>query len=66
MSYVTIRIWEETRRLLRLIAADSGEQMVEVLHRLCEDEWRRIQSQNVATNVARNPDRGDIPHPNAE
>lgn len=53
MSYVTIRIWEETRRLLRLIAADSGEQMVEVLHRLCEQEWSktRDKSQNTSQSA---------------
>lgn len=38
LVYTTVRIWEETRRLLRLIAADTGEQMVGVMHRLCEKE----------------------------
>lgn len=44
MDYVTVRIWQDTRRLLRLIAAESDEQMVQVMHRLCEDEWSRIQA----------------------
>lgn len=51
MTYVTIRIWEDTRRLLRLIAADSGEQMVEVMDRLCREEMAK-RKMNVATSVA--------------
>lgn len=47
-EYVTIKLWEDTRRLLRLIAAQSGEQMVQVLHRLCEAEWERIRDKKAA------------------
>jgi len=46
MKYVTIKVLEETRRLLRLIAAQSGEQMLQVLHRLCVAEWERAQKEN--------------------
>jgi hypothetical protein len=43
MDYVTIKLHADTRRLLRLIAAQSGEQMVQVMHRLCEAEWERVR-----------------------
>lgn len=43
MDYVTIRIHTETRRLLRLIAAQTDEQMVQVMQRLCEVEWERVK-----------------------
>lgn len=46
MIYVTVKLYEETRRLLRLIAAENGEQMVQVMQRLCESEWRRIQQEH--------------------
>jgi len=56
MAYVTIKLWEETRRLLRLLAADSGEQMVEVMHRLCVEEMakRKIDSQ-IDSNASTEP-----------
>lgn len=44
MKYVTIKVLEETRRLLRLIAAQTGEQMVQVLQRLCVAEWEQIRN----------------------
>jgi hypothetical protein len=44
MKYVTIKVLEETRTLLRLIAAQSGEQMVQVVQRLCKSEWDRIRN----------------------
>lgn len=43
MNYVTVKLYEDTRRLLRLIAAQTGEQMVQVMQRLCREEWERIQ-----------------------
>lgn len=52
MDYVTIKLYADTRRLLRLIAAQTGEQMVQVMARLCQEEWNRIQPANVAPNVA--------------
>lgn len=55
MDYVTVKCYAETRRLLRRIAAETGEQMVQVMDRLCRDEWARIaprETRNVAANVA--------------
>lgn len=52
MDYVTVRIWPNSRRLLRLIAAQTDEQMVQVLDRLLEDECRKL-GLNVAANVAK-------------
>ena len=66
MDYVTVRIWVETRRLLRLIAAQSGEQMVQAMHRLCQDEWDRIQLVNGAASVAQPGASGEIGQQNAE
>jgi len=43
MDYVTIKLHADTRRLLRLIAAQSGEQMVQVMQRLCDAEWERVK-----------------------
>lgn len=43
-DYVTIKLYAETRRLLRLIAAQSGEQMVQVMQRLCAAEWERVRA----------------------
>ena len=37
-DYVTIKLYADTRRLLRLIAAATGEQMVQVMDRLCQEE----------------------------
>jgi hypothetical protein len=42
-DYVTIKLHADTRRLLRLIAAQTDEQMVQVMQRLCENEWAKIQ-----------------------
>lgn len=55
-DYVTIKLHADTRRLLRLIAAQSGEQMVQVMHRLCEDEWRRIKATNGTNERSVAPD----------
>lgn len=46
MKYVTIKVLQDTRRLVRLIAAQTGEQIVQVLQRLCAAEWERINSQH--------------------
>lgn len=40
-TYTTIKTWTQTRKLLRLIAASTGERMVEVMHRLVTAEWER-------------------------
>jgi len=42
-DYQTSRIWTRTLRTLRLIAALTGERMVQVLDRLIAEEFRRIQ-----------------------
>lgn len=54
MDYVTVKLHADTRRLLRLIAAETGEQMVQVMDRLCRDEWSKLarENRNVATDVA--------------
>jgi hypothetical protein len=65
MNYVTIKLWEETRRLLRLLAADSGEQMVEIMHRLCVEEIAK-RKMNVAMNVAEPKKSEEIPQQNAK
>jgi hypothetical protein len=49
VDYVTVKIHADTRRLLRLIAAQTDEQMVQVMQRLCEGEWERIQRSSVPT-----------------
>lgn len=56
-DYVTIKLYADTRRLLRLIAAQSGEQMVQVMDRLCRDEARKMEL-NVAANVAGSDRKG--------
>ncbi|HEV2458393.1 MAG TPA: hypothetical protein VGS80_08505 [Ktedonobacterales bacterium] len=41
-DYQTIRIWTRTLRALRLVAALTGERMVQVLDRLVAEEVRRV------------------------
>jgi hypothetical protein len=41
--YTTTRIWVRTRRLLRKIAANTDESMVEVMQRLVRTEWDRVK-----------------------
>lgn len=64
-EYVTIKLYADTRQLLRLIAAQSGEQMVQVMDRLCREEMRKV-GMSVATNVAQHPTLPTIPHQDAE
>lgn len=42
-DYQTMRIWTRTLRALRLIAALTGERMVQALDRLVAEELRRVQ-----------------------
>jgi hypothetical protein len=42
-EYQTIRIWTRTLRALRLVAARTGDRMVQVLDRLIAEEVRRVQ-----------------------
>ena len=41
----TMMVWKKTHKLLRLIAAHADESMVEVMHRLVEAEYHRIQEE---------------------
>jgi hypothetical protein len=50
-EYQTIRIWTRTLPALRLIAALTGERMVQVLDRLVAEELRRIQEQERRNDV---------------
>jgi hypothetical protein len=42
-AYTTIRLWTRTLRALRLIAALTGERMVQVVDRLVNDKLQRVQ-----------------------
>lgn len=42
-EYTTIRIWTRTLRALRLIAALTGESMVQVLDRIVTEELKRVK-----------------------
>lgn len=42
-EFTTIKVWVETRRLLRLIAALTGESLVAALHRIATDELRKLE-----------------------
>jgi hypothetical protein len=44
-DYQTIRIWTRTLRALRLLAALTGERMVQVLERLVAEELQRVREQ---------------------
>jgi hypothetical protein len=65
-DYVNVRIWEDTRRLLRLIAAETGEQMVQVMHRLCEEEWRKSTPEKTPDEKAKRGVKSDEPRSGAE
>lgn len=44
-SLPLLRAREETRRQLKMIAALTGESMLDVLARLVKAEWERVQQQ---------------------
>jgi hypothetical protein len=54
-EYTTIHVWTLTLRALRLIAALTGERMVQVLDRLIIEELRRVQEREKRERG----DRGD-------
>jgi hypothetical protein len=54
-KYVTIKIMLETRKLLRLISATTGEQIVQVAQRLAAVEWRKLSENQGAPDQ---PDEG--------
>jgi hypothetical protein len=43
--YRTTRIWEQTLRKLRLIAALTNSSMVQVIDRLADEELKRLKEQ---------------------
>jgi len=44
-KFSTIRIWDDSRKIVRLIAAMTNESMVGVMHRLAVSELARLQNQ---------------------
>ena len=42
-KYVTMRVWAETRKTLRLIAAMKDKSIIEVLHELASQELARLR-----------------------
>ena len=42
-KYQVLRIWKQTHRTLRKIAAETGESLVEALERIANEEWRRLE-----------------------
>lgn len=44
-KFSTIRIWDDSRKIIRLIAAITDESMVGVMHRLAVSELARLQNQ---------------------
>lgn len=43
---VSVKLDYETRKLLRLIAAHTDEQIQAIAHRLVKAEWERIQERD--------------------
>jgi hypothetical protein len=50
---VTIKVWIETRKLLRLISAMTGESILEVVQRLASEEWKRVQNDTSTQDQAK-------------
>lgn len=42
-AQTTVKIWIETRRILRMIAAITGESLVATMHRLALTELRNLR-----------------------
>jgi len=42
-KYQVLRIWKQTHRTLRKIAAETVESLVEALERMANAEWRRLE-----------------------
>jgi len=49
-QFITIKIWTETRRKLRQIAALSDKNMVEVVDKLATEELKRLQKGKMTNN----------------
>lgn len=45
MKSISIKVWEDTRKLLKLISAMTGESVLEVVHRLAQAEWDRVSKE---------------------
>ena len=43
-EYITLRVWKQTRRKLKLISAHKDETIIETLDRLADEELRRIKA----------------------
>ena len=38
-----MKVWKETHKLMRKIAAETGETLVKMLHRIVLAEWERVR-----------------------
>lgn len=56
MNFTTIKIYEQTRRKLRLISAMTDEAMVALIERLASQELQRLKEQE-QHDQADTPDR---------
>ena len=52
-KYATARIWVQTLRTLKLIAALTNESMVKVMDRLAKQELERLQNQQVSSRQSK-------------
>lgn len=43
IQYTHLRIWKSTARLLKILAAHSGEDMIALLDRLVRQEYDRLK-----------------------
>lgn len=43
----TVKLWMETRKLLRLVSAMTGETIMEVAHRMADLEWKKVSNEKV-------------------
>jgi hypothetical protein len=49
----TIKIWDDSRKLLKIIAALSDTSVVAVIHRLAEQEYERLQKEQYHRSTGR-------------
>ena len=43
-TQVTVKIWKDTRDLLRMIYALTGESIASIIHRLASEELERVRA----------------------
>lgn len=60
-EYRTIKVRPSTYRKLKILAAKTGETMLDLIERLIEQD-----PMSVAANVAKPHESGEIAHPDAE